>query len=493
MKKKILILGSGFSSLSAASYLAQMGHQVEVFEKNDTLGGRARQLKRDGFTFDMGPSWYWMPDVFEKYFADFGKKPSDYYSLERLDPGYQVYFGVNDSIPIGDSLDKIYSVFENEEKGSGKKLKAFIDDAKNNYDIAISDLVYRPGISPLELVTPTTIKKIRYFLSNIKNEVTRGFKNPKLRQILQFPVLFLGAKPQNTPAFYNFMNFADFGLGTWHPDKGMYAIVKAMVAVAKELGVTFHTNSPVESVHVENSRATGITTNGKNIQGDFVLSGADYHHTETLLPSQYRSYSERYWEKKTFAPSSLLFYVGLDKKVKNVTHHTLFFDVDFDQHAQQIYDRPEWPTDPLFYANFPSITDPDMAPEGKEALFLLIPIAPGIEDTQAHRNQYFDIVIDRMERLTKQTIRPHILFQESFCVNDFVSEYNSYKGNAYGMANTLLQTAFLRPKLKSKKVDGLYFSGQLTVPGPGVPPALISGKLVSGLIDEAIYNQSPTK
>ena len=493
MKKKILILGSGFSSLSAASYLSQKGYHVEVFEKNDTLGGRARQLKRDGFTFDMGPSWYWMPDVFEKYFADFGKKPSDYYSLERLDPGYQVYFGVNDSIPIGDSLDKIYTVFENEEKGSGKKLKAFIEDAKTNYDIAITDLVYRPGISPMELVTPTTVKKIRYFLSNIKNEVTRGFKNQKLRQILQFPVLFLGAKPQNTPAFYNFMNFADFGLGTWHPDKGMYAIVEAMVAVAKELGVSFHTNSPVESIHVENGRATGISTKGKKIQGDFVLSGADYHHTETLLPQQYRAYSERYWEKKTFAPSSLLFYVGLDKKVKNVSHHTLFFDVDFDQHAQQIYDQPEWPTEPLFYANFPSITDPDMAPKGKEALFLLIPIAPGIEDTQAHRDQYFDIVIDRMERLTKQSIRPHILFQESFCVNDFISEYNSYKGNAYGMANTLLQTAFLRPKLKSKKVEGLYFSGQLTVPGPGVPPALISGKLVSGLIEEAIYNQSPTK
>ena len=493
MKKKILILGSGFSSLSAASYLAQKGYHVEVFEKNDTLGGRARQLKRDGFTFDMGPSWYWMPDVFEKYFADFGKKPSDYYSLERLDPGYQVYFGVNDSIPIGDSLDKIYTVFESEEKGSGKKLKAFIEDAKTNYDIAITDLVYRPGISPMELVTPKTVKKIRYFLSNIKNEVTRGFKNQKLRQILQFPVLFLGAKPQNTPAFYNFMNFADFGLGTWHPDKGMYAIVEAMVAVAKELGVSFHTNSPVESIHVENGRATGISTKGKKIQGDFVLSGADYHHTETLLPQQYRAYSERYWEKKTFAPSSLLFYVGLDKKVKNVSHHTLFFDVDFDQHAQQIYDQPKWPTEPLFYANFPSITDPDMAPKGKEALFLLIPIAPGIEDTQAHRDQYFDIVIDRMERLTKQSIRPHILFQESFCVNDFISEYNSYKGNAYGMANTLLQTAFLRPKLKSKKVEGLYFSGQLTVPGPGVPPALISGKLVSGLIEEAIYNQSPTK
>ena len=489
MKRKILILGSGFSSLSAASYLAQMGHDVTVFEKNNSLGGRARQLKKEGFTFDMGPSWYWMPDVFEKYFGDFGKKPSDYYNLERLDPGYQVYFGENDSIPIGDSLDKIYSVFEKEEKGSGEKLKAFIKDAKTNYDIAIMDLVYRPGISPMELVTPTTIKKVRYFLSTIKKEVTKEFKNPKLRQILQFPVLFLGAKPENTPAFYNFMNFADFGLGTWHPDKGMYSIVEGMVALAKELGVSFHTNSPVDTILVESGKAVGIEVNGKQIKGDYVLSGADYHHTETLLPKEYRAYSERYWDTKTFAPSSLLFYVGLDKKVTNVTHHTLFFDVDFDQHAKEIYDTPEWPTEPLFYANFPSMSDPSMAPKDQEAMFLLIPIAPGIEDTSAHRERYFDIVIDRLERLTKQEIKKHILFKDSFCVNDFVSEYNSYKGNAYGMANTLMQTAFLRPKLKSKKVKALYFSGQLTVPGPGVPPALISGKLVSGLIEEAICSQ----
>ena len=489
MKRKILILGSGFSSLSAASYLAQMGHDVTVFEKNNSLGGRARQLKKEGFTFDMGPSWYWMPDVFEKYFGDFGKKPSDYYNLERLDPGYQVYFGENDSIPIGDSLDKIYSVFEKEEKGSGEKLKAFIKDAKTNYDIAIMDLVYRPGISPMELVTPTTIKKVRYFLSTIKKEVIKEFKNPKLRQILQFPVLFLGAKPENTPAFYNFMNFADFGLGTWHPDKGMYSIVEGMVALAKELGVSFHTNSPVDTILVESGKAIGIEVNGKQIKGDYVLSGADYHHTETLLPKEYRAYSERYWDTKTFAPSSLLFYVGLDKKVTNVTHHTLFFDVDFDQHAKEIYDTPKWPTEPLFYANFPSMSDPSMAPKDQEAMFLLIPIAPGIEDTSAHRERYFDIVIDRLERLTKQEIKKHILFKDSFCVNDFVSEYNSYKGNAYGMANTLMQTAFLRPKLKSKKVKDLYFSGQLTVPGPGVPPALISGKLVSGLIEEAICSQ----
>ena len=480
--KKIIVVGSGFSSLSVASYLAQEGHKVEIFEKNEMPGGRARQFKRDGFTFDMGPSWYWMPDVFDSYFGDFGKKVADYYKLKKLDPGYEVYFDNQESIKIGDSLEKIYAAFEEEESGSSIPLKRFIKKAADNYDIAIKDLVYRPGISPLELVTPATIKKVGYFLSTIKREVMKEFNNPRLAQILQFPVLFLGAKPSQTPAFYNFMNFADFGLGTWHPDKGMYSVVEGMVKLAKELGVTFHLNENVEEILVDNKKAVGIVSNSKKHTADIVISGADYHHSETLLKPQYRAYSEAYWDKKTFAPSSLLFFIGMDKKVKNISHHTLFFDVDFDAHAADIYDHPKWPKNPLFYANFPSITDASMAPEGKEACFLLIPIAPGLEDTEELRKKYFDIIIDRLETLTDQSIRENILFSESFCVNDFVGQYNSYKGNAYGMANTLLQTAFLRPKLKSKKVDNLYFTGQLTVPGPGVPPSLISGKLVANLV-----------
>ena len=484
MKKKVTIIGSGFSSLSAACYLAKSGHQVEIFEKNDAPGGRARQLKKNGFVFDIGPSWYWMPDVFEKFFNDFGKSVSDYYQLERLDPGYKVYFGKDDFINIGDNLDKIYDVFEGVERGSSEKLKKFIRKAAENYRIAIKDLVYRPGLSPLELITPVTLKKIGSFFSNVKKEVTKDFKDPKLTQILQFPVLFLGAKPADTPAFYSFMNFADFGLGTWHPKNGMYSIVKGMVSLAESQGVKIHLNSPVDEILLEKNKAVGIKIKNKIILSDIILSGADYQHTETLVSPNYRSYSEAYWDKKVFAPSSLLFYVGINKKVKNVSHHTLFFDVDFDTHASAIYDNAKWPDEPLFYANFPSISDPNMAPEGKEACFILIPIAPGLEDTESIRQKYFEIILNRLEKLTGQQLRDSILFKESFCVNDFISVYNSYKGNAYGMANTLFQTAFLRPKLKSKKVKNLFFSGQLTVPGPGVPPALISGKLVAGLIEK---------
>jgi phytoene desaturase len=484
MKKKINIIGSGFSALAAACYLSKEGHSVTVFEKNATIGGRARQLKKDGFTFDIGPSWYWMPDVFERFFADFDKKPSDYYDLIKLSPAYQVYFGVEEFVKIADNLPEIIQTFESIEKGSGKVLEKFMAEAQSNYDIAIKDLVYNPGISPMELVTVETAKKVGQFFSTISKEVRKRFTNDKIIQILEFPVLFIGAKPSDTPAFYSFMNFADFGLGTWHPKKGMYSVVLAMETLAKELGVTFKTNANVTKILVKNKSAVGITVNKENHYCDFVLSGADYHHSETLLDQEHRAYSESYWEKKTFAPSSLLFYVGFDSKVKNVEHHTLFFDVSFKKHAEDIYDNPKWPEDPLFYVSFPSKTDESSAPEGKEAAIILIPLAPGIEDTQAIREVYFEKVIKRFENLTQQNIKNSILFKESFCVNDFVKDYNSYKGNAYGMANTLLQTAFLRPKLKSKKVDKLYFTGQLTVPGPGVPPALISGKLVAELIEK---------
>ena len=480
MSKTINILGSGFSSLAASCYLAKAGHKVTVFEKNSQIGGRARQYKKDGFLFDMGPTWYWMPDVFERFFNDFNKKPSDYYELEKLNPAYEVYFGIGDSAVIPDSLDQIYYLFEKEEKGSSLHLKKFLKQAKNNYDVAVKDLVYRPGVSPLELITPKTINKLNQLFFDIRSQIQKRFNNPRLIKILEFPVLFLGAKPGNTPAMYNFMNWADFGLGTWHPIGGMFEVIKAMESLAEELGVTFKTNANVEKIKVVNGSVESIVVNGESHNSaDVVLSGADYHHTETLLDAQYRQYSEAYWNKKTFAPSSLLFYVGFNKKLKNVSHHTLFFDEEFDSHAEYIYDTPSWPKDPLFYASFPSISDNAFAPKEKEAATFLIPIASGIEDTEAHREKYFNIIIDRLEKLTNQKLKDEVLFVKSYCINDFVEDYNSYKGNAYGLANTLTQTAFLRPKIKSKKVKNLYFTGQLTVPGPGVPPALISGKIAA--------------
>ena len=481
MKKNIAIIGSGFSALSASCYLAQSGYEVSVFEKNATVGGRCRQLTREGFTFDIGPSWYWMPDIFEKFFQDFGKSTSDYYDLDKLSPAYKIFFK-DEVITIGDTLDKICEEFERIEPGSSKPLRKFISKAATNYNIAINKVVLKPGVSPFELVTPETALRVDQFFKTISGDVRKNFKNPKLISTLEFPVLFLGAKPSNTPSFYSFMNYADFGLGTWHPKGGMYEIIKAMTSLAVSLGVNIHTNSAVEKIMVKNKHATSIVIDGALKHFDVVLSGADYHHSETLLDQEHRQYSEAYWSKKTFAPSSLLFYIGFDKKLKNVEHHNLFFDTSFETHAEDIYDNPQWPKDPLFYANFPSVTDDTMAPKDCETGFFLIPIAPGIEDTDEIRAQYFDIIMSRFEKLTQQSAKNNIIFKESFCIKDFIKDYNSYKGNAYGMANTLSQTAFLRPKLKSKKVQNLYFTGQLTVPGPGVPPSLISGKLVAELI-----------
>jgi len=483
MNKKVVVIGSGFASISAACYLAKEGYAVTVYEKNGQLGGRARQFVNQGFKFDMGPTWYWMPDVFERFFGDFDKKPSDYYELERLGPAYRVYFDQEDYLDISDDLEEIKQTFENVEVNGAKALTDFLKKAEKNYDVAIKDLVYNPGISPFELVSKDTILEVPQFISTIHDVAKKKFKSPRLRQIIEFPVLFLGAKPSMTPAFYSFMNFADLSLGTWYPKGGMKSVVDGMVRLAEELGVQFHVNSNVSKITTDtNKHVSSITINDAAIDVDLLVSGADYAHTESLMRKENRVYSDAYWDKKVMAPSSLLFYVALDKKVEKVLHHTLFFDVSFDDHAKAIYDDPAWPEEPLFYASFPSMTDNTIAPEGKEAAIFLIPLAPDLEDTEALREQYFDIILGRLEKLTQQEIRSSILFKESYCVQDFKDDYNSFKGNAYGMANTLMQTAFLRPKLKSKKIKNLYFTGQLTVPGPGVPPSLISGKLVADLL-----------
>jgi len=485
MKKNIAIIGSGFSSLSAACYLAKAGHNVTIYEKNDALGGRARQFKAEGFTFDMGPSWYWMPDVFDKFFNDFGKKVSDYFTLTKLSPAYRVYFGKDDFIDIEDSPEKICKKFESIEKGSGEKLKKYLKIAKENYEIGVTDMLYKmPGNSPLELVSKKTIKRVRFFLSNIRKDVQRDFKNPKLRSILEFPVLFLGAKASNTPAFYNFMNYADFGIGTFQPPNGFHDLVNAMVDLGKSLGVKYKVNHELSKINIKNKKVENIMINGKSTDCDLILSGADYHHTESLLPIKCRQYNNKYWKSRVFAPSSLLFYVGFNKKLKNVQHHNLIFDTDFNKHAEEIYDSPKWPTDPLFYANFTSKTNSKTAPEGSENAFFLIPIAIDLVDNEETRDRYFEKIIKKMELYTGQELKDSITYKRSFCVNDFKDQYNSYGGNAYGLANTLFQTAFLRPNIKSKLVQNLYFCGQLTVPGPGVPPAVVSGELVANLINK---------
>jgi phytoene desaturase len=487
--KNAIVIGSGFAGLSVATNLAKEGFQVEIFEKNSMPGGRAQQFKQDGFTFDMGPSWYWMPDVFESYFAHFGKKVEDYYTLDRLDPSYTVFFGKNDRWDIPADFDALCALFEKHEKGSAEKLKAFLKEAEYKYEVGINDLVYKPGLSLMEFADWRVVSGVfrLQLLSSLAKHVRKYISHPKLIELLEFPVLFLGAMPSKTPALYSLMNYADMKLGTWYPRGGMYKIVQAMTDLAEEFGVKIHCNAPVTSITVEGGKAVGVSVNGAQHRADVVISSADYHHTEQkLLSPEHRNYDQKYWDTRTMAPSSLLYYVGLDTKVPGLEHHNLFFDAAFTKHAEQIYEKPEWPEDPLFYVSVTSKTDLESAPAGGENLFILIPTAPGLVETPEIKERYFQKVMDRLEHLLEQNIRKHVTFRRDFACSDFMSTYNSFKGNAYGLANTLKQTAILKPTLKNKKVQHLYYTGQLTVPGPGVPPSLISGRVVAAEVCKVI-------
>ena len=491
MKKNAVIIGSGFAGLSAASFMAKAGWEVTVLEKHAAPGGRARQLKADGFTFDMGPSWYWMPDVFDRYFACFGKKTTDYYQLSRLDPSYRVYWE-DDLWDIPAGYEELKKLFENVEPGSGAKLDKFLSEAAFKYDIGINKLVHKPGQSYTEFLDWDLAKgvfKLDVFTS-MRTHIRRFFKNPRLQQLLEFPVLFLGALPQDTPALYSLMNYADIKLGTWYPAGGMHSVVEAMHSLALELGVTFHFNHNVTAINIEEKIVKSViaeTFNDKgeliknSFQADVVIGGADYHFIETnLLPENCRSYTAKYWDNRVMAPGCLLYYVGINKKLDGILHHCLFFDTDFELHGREIYKTKQWPSNPSFYVSVSSVSESSMAPETGENLFFLIPVAAGLKnDTEALREQYFQKIIDRFEKLTGQQIKSSIIYKKSYGIADFEADYHSFKGNAYGLANTLLQTAVLKPACRSIKIKNLFYTGQLTVPGPGVPPCLISGEVVA--------------
>ncbi len=483
MAKKVIVIGSGFAGLSAACHLAADGFDVTVLEKNTVPGGRARQYTAEGFTFDMGPSWYWMPDVFEQFFARFGKKVADYYHLQRLDPSYVVWFGPKDRLEVPAQMVALEAMFEQHEPGSTPRLRKFLAEAAYKYKVGMQEFVHKPSHSLLEFADRRIVASLfrLQMFTSLSKHVRALFKNEKLIQLLEFPVLFLGATPQKTPALYSLMNYADMVLGTWYPMGGMFKIVEGMVALATELGVRIELGQAVSHIHTQNGHATKVLTGqGHEYAADVVVAGADYHHVDTqLLDRQHQNYSASYWQTRTLAPSSLLYYLGINKRLANLEHHNLFFDEDLGRHAQEIYTTPQWPTKPLFYVSAPSKTDLSVAPPGCENLFLLIPVAPGLHDTPEIRDRYYHVIMERLERLTGQDIRSAVIHKRSFAHADFVRDYHAFKGNAYGLANTLLQTAFLKPKLKNRHVDNLYYTGQLTTPGPGVPPSLISGQVVA--------------
>jgi phytoene desaturase len=485
--KKVVVIGAGFAGLSAATTLANQGVEVQLIEKNEMAGGRARVFSAQGFVFDMGPSWYWMPDIFDKYFASFGKKTADYYDLVRLSPSYTVVFGENDFVDIPSDMAALKQLFESYEAGSAAKLDEFLAQAAYKYKVGIDVFVNKPSLSVAEFLQPRYLFdafRLQIFQS-FHTHARKFFKHPKLLKIVEFPVLFLGAVPQNTPAMYSLMNYADMALGTWYPMGGMHKIVEGMVQLAQEKGVKIAYNQAVTKIEFDKNTAKRVITNKQIFEADAVIGGADYHHIEQeILTPEFQTYDSKYWDSRVMAPSSLIFYLGINKKLNNLHHHNLFFDEDFSQHAQEIYQTPQWPSKPLFYVSAPSKTDHSVAPTGCENLFVLIPVAPNLQDTEELRAYYYDLVMDRLEKLTQQSIKDAVIFKRSYAHKDFKADYNSFKGNAYGLANTLRQTAILKPTLKNKKTTNLYFTGQLTVPGPGVPPSLISGRVVAAEVQK---------
>ncbi|WP_439479241.1 phytoene desaturase family protein [Chryseobacterium aquaticum] len=481
--KKIAIIGSGFSGLSAAAYSAKQGHEVHVFEKNSGLGGRARKFTTEnGYIFDMGPSWYWMPDIIENFFTDFDKKTSDYFKLVPLNPQFEMVFS-DGTMQIPHDYNEMKNLFETTEKGAGKRLDDFMNDAQYKYEVGMKEFVNKPCHSWFEFVSPKIAKSALKLdlLSNFHRFVRKYFKDPKLIMLMEFPVIFLGAAPKDIPALYSLMNYGGYKLGTWYPMGGFSKIIDGMADVAKEQGVHFHVNSNIDSIKINKNKATAVSVNGKHIEFDSVIASSDYHHTENnLIAEEYRNYSEDYWKKRTFAPSCLIYYLGFKEKIPNLKHHTLFFENDLDLHTTEIYDDKKWPTKPLFYVCCPSKTDENVAPENCENVFLLMPVATGLNDSEDVREKYFQEMIDRLEKHTGSTdLESKLEYKKSYCIKDFKEDYNAYEGNAYGLANTLSQTAVLKPSLKNKKVNNLFYTGQLTVPGPGVPPSIISGKIAA--------------
>ncbi len=484
---KISVIGSGFSGLSAACFAAKDNYKVIVYEKNTMIGGRARYYNDQGFMFDMGPSWYWMPDIFEKFFNEFNKSTHDYYKLIKLDPGFQLFFGNNDILPVPANVEELYQVFESIEKGSADKLKKFLAEGEFKYKIGMQQLVHKPALSWLEYANYAVLSGVAqsHIFKSVRSYVRSFFKDERLVALMEFPVLFLGAMPQNIPALYSLMNYAALSLGTYYPMGGMYKIVSGMQQLASSLGVTFMPDCEVNKITVSNKQATNLVTSKGMFATDAVIASADYHHVEKkLLEESHRNYNEDYWNKKTLAPSCLIFYVGVNKKIKKLIHHNLFFDTNFEVHSKEIYENPQWPSNPLFYVCCPSKTDPSVAPDGMENLFILVPVAPGLIDTEETRERYFKVLIKRMEKECGDNFLYNIIYKKSYCINDFIKDYNAYKGNGYGLANTLKQTAVFKPSIKNKKINNLFYAGQLTVPGPGVPPALISGQISAVLVSK---------
>jgi phytoene desaturase len=477
-----VIIGAGFGGISAAGLLARRGHDVTVVEQLDHAGGRATVWEDRGFRFDLGPSWYLMPDVYERFFQLMGSSASRELDLRRLDPAYRVFFAPDDWVDVPSDLEATYALFDSFEPDGAAKLRRYLHQAAHQYEVAMGGFVYRRYRRPTDLLNYRMLKegaRLRVFRS-LDSHVRRYFSSDRARKVLEYSMVFLGGAPNNTPALYNIMSHVDLNLGVWYPMGGMGAVVASMQRLAHKEGVRFQFGTPVRRIRVSGGRVSGVETDDGLLPADIVVANADYHHVETmLLAPDERQYGDSYWRSRVIAPSAFLVYLGLDTRLDRLAHHNLFLQHDWQRHFNSIFKQPEWPDQPSYYVCAPSKTDPGVAPEGGENLFVLVPVAAGLEDTVAARDALEGLVLADLEQHLGRPVGPHTVVSRTFAHRDFESRYNAYKGTALGLAHTLRQTAVFRPRQKSSKVGGLYFSGHYTHPGVGVPMTLISSELVA--------------
>ncbi|QEF94157.1 phytoene desaturase [Methanothermobacter sp. KEPCO-1] len=480
---RIVIVGAGFGGLSAAALLARGGMDVTVIEKNEGPGGRASVYSEGGFTFDMGPSWYLMPDIFENFFAEFRRKPEDFYSLKQLDPAYRVFFDDDKVVNVSSDIERNYELFDSFEENGGEKLREYLHSAGELYDSVVKEMLYRDYRSILDFLNgKLLLQGIRLnILESLEHFVNKRFESDEARKILQYSIGFLGSAPQDTPSMYHIMSHIDMTLGVFYPEGGIRRVAESIYELALDNGAEFHFNEEVKRIEVTDKMATSVVTDRNIHDADAVLVNADYPHSELeLLDADHRTYDENYWNSRVLAPSAFVAYVGVDRTVDALDHHNLFLERDWADKFQQVFDpeKASWPERPSYYVNVPSRTDKTAAPEGSDTLFILVPLAPGMEDNQELREGLYSRVMDDLEGRTGMKIRDHVVVKRIFAINDFRERYNAYRGTALGLSHTLRQTALWRPAHKSKKVKNLYYTGQYTHPGIGVPMTLISSQIV---------------
>lgn len=483
MKQSAIIIGGGIGGLATSILLAKKGYSVTLVEKNEKLGGRANIFEADGFRFDMGPSWYLMPDVFEHFFKLIGEPVEKHLELIRLDPSYRIHFrDTGDTVDMRSDVAKDSEVFEKFEPGSSQQLQLYLDKSKYQYDIAIKYFMYKNYDSIFDFMNLRTMVEGRrlHVFEKMHDYVARYFKTDIIQKIMEYQLVFLGSSPYNTPALYNIMSHIDFNMGVYYPRGGIYSLIESLVAIAKKNGVTFVTGDAVQTIQVSGKQATGVKLeSGQEIHAEVVVSNADIHHTDTeLLPESSREYSEAYWSSRTLAPSAFIMYLGLKKRVPGLVHHNLAFGGDWKKGFAEIFDDPQWPSDPSYYVCCPSKTDDSVAPKKRENLFVLVPVSPELDMSIKKTKQYRNKVLDLLERdFDIKDIRSQIAYERVYTSTDFAHDYNAFGGSALGLAHTIKQTAIFRPNNVSKKVKNLYYAGAGTNPGIGMPICLISAEL----------------